>query len=62
MKENYDSKYEKKLEDESRRHKAQDDRMRYGKKSFADYQKDSLRPGEVKRYDKTKKMWVSNKD
>ncbi len=62
MKENYDDKYEKRMADDARRHKAQDDRMRYGKKSFADYQKDSLRPGEVKRYDKVKKKWVSNKD
>ena len=36
--------------------------MKYGKKSFDQYQKDSLRPGEVKRYDKMKKKWVSNKD
>ena len=62
MYEAYDAKYEKRLEDESRRHKEQDDRMRYGKKSFAQYQKDSLRPGEVKRYDKNKKRWVSNKE
>jgi len=62
MYEAYDAKYEKRLEDEKRRHKEQDDRMRYGKKSFAQYQKDSLRPGEVKRYDKVKKKWVSNKD
>tara|TARA_B100001559_G_scaffold57684_2_gene46260 strand:- start:2050 stop:2238 length:189 start_codon:yes stop_codon:yes gene_type:complete len=62
MYEAYDAKYEKRLEDEKRRHKEQDDRMRYGKKSFAQYQKDSLRPGEVKTYDKNKKKWVSNKD
>ena len=62
MKENYDSKHERRLEDEARKHKEQDDRMKYGKKSFNDYQKDSLRPGEVKRYDKKKKKWISNKD
>ena len=62
MKENYDSKREKRLDDEERRHKEQDDRMKSVKKGFNQYQKDSLRPGEVKRYDKMKKKWVSNKD
>ena len=33
MKENYDDKYERRAADDARRHKAQDDRMRYGKKS-----------------------------
>ena len=62
MKENYDAKYERRLDDESRKHKEQDDRMKYGKKGFKDFQQDTLRPGEVKRYDKRLKKWVSNKD
>jgi len=58
-----DSKYQKKLDDDDRRHKKQDQRMKFGK--FYDKAKDAkdrLRPGEVKRYDKTLKKWVSNKD
>jgi hypothetical protein len=62
MRENYDLKREKRLDDQERKHKEQDERMKYGKKGFNQYQKDSLRPGEVKRYDKMKKKWVSNKD
>ena len=61
MKENYDSRYEKRLEDEARKHKKQDKRMKYGK-NLQDFQRETLRPGEVKRYDKVKKKWVSNKD
>ena len=61
MKENYDSKHERSLEDEARKHKEQDERMKYGK-NFQDFQRDTLRPGEVKRYNKVKKKWVSNKD
>ena len=44
---------EKRHEDEARRHKEQDDRMRYGKKGKA--HADDLRPGEVKRWDKVNK-------
>ena len=61
MREDYDARYEKRIEDESRKHKEQDKRMKYGK-NFQDFQRDTLRPGEVKRYDKNKKKWVSNKD
>ena len=49
-------------EEAARRHKEQDDRMRYGKhgKRRSDY--DDLRPGEVKRWDDVEKRWVSNKE
>ena len=58
----YDSKFEKKLDDEARKHRDQDARMKYGK-NFRDFmsKEDQLKPGEVKRYDKRKKKWVSNK-
>lgn len=38
--------------------------MKYGKnfKDFMDKKETSLRPGEVKRYDKKLGKWVSNKD
>ena len=55
--------------------KYQKDRMMHGKKKVghskddkkykdfvANAKKTGLRPGEVKRYDKAKKKWVSNKD
>ena len=56
-------KYQKKLDDDDKRHKKQDQRMKFGK--FYDKAKEAknrLRPGEVKRYDKNLKKWVSNKD
>jgi len=64
MYEAYDAKFEKKVEDEKKRHREQDARMKYGKnfKDFMDKKEPSLRPGEVKRYDKKMKKWVSNKD
>ena len=38
-------------------------RMKFGKFSKrAEEARDRLRPGEVKRYDKAKGKWVSNKD
>ena len=46
--------------DLERSHKEQDDRMRYGKSGKPEG--DVLRPGEVKRYDKKLKRWVSNKE
>ena len=52
----------KRQEKQDAEHKAQDDRMRYGKKGKAYTEKNTLRPGEVKRWDKVKKQWVSNKD
>ena len=58
-----DSKQMKKYADEKKKHKEQDRRMKFGK--FVDKAKeakDRLRPGEVKRYDKAKGKWVSNKD
>lgn len=49
-------------EEDARRHKEQDDRMRYGKKGKEYHEKTSLRPGEVKRWDKEQGRWVSNKE
>ena len=58
-----DSKQMKKYADEKKKHKEQDKRMKFGKFSKrAEEAKDRLRPGEVKRYDKAKGKWVSNKD
>lgn len=45
----------------AKRHKEQDDRMRYGKKGKPS-EGDTLRPGEVKRFDKKLNRWVSNKE
>ena len=57
----------KKIDDNEKKNKEQDARMKYGKnfKQFTkdvESAKDRLRPGEVKRYDKEKGKWVSNKD
>ena len=58
-----DSKQMKKFADEKKKHKEQDNRMKFGKFSKrAEEARDRLRPGEVKRYDKAKGKWVSNKD
>ena len=58
-----DPKYQKKLADDDKRHKKQDQRMKFGKiYDKAKEAKERLRPGEVKRYDKNLKKWVSNKD
>jgi len=58
-----DSKQMKKFADEKTKHKEQDKRMKFGKFSKrAEEARDRLRPGEVKRYDKSKGKWVSNKD
>ena len=58
-----DSKQMKKFADEKKKNKEQDNRMKFGKFSKrAEEAKDRLRPGEVKRYDKSKGKWVSNKD
>ena len=57
----------KKIDDNDKKNKEQDARMKYGK-NFKQFTKDAesaknrLRPGEVKRYDKEKGKWVSNKD
>jgi hypothetical protein len=51
-----DTKLMKKYDDEKKRHKEQDKRMKFGKfYDKAKEVKDRLRPGEVKRYDKMKK-------
>jgi len=54
------AKYEKQDKD----HQKSDARMKYGKnfKDFMSNKEPSLRPGEVKRYDKRLKKYVSNKD
>ena len=58
-----DSKQMKKFADEKKKHKEQDKRMKFGKFSKrAEEARDRLRPGEVKRFDKAKGKWVSNKD
>ena len=58
-----DSKQMKKYADEKKKHKEQDKRMKFGKfYKRAEDARDRLRPGEVKRYDKAKGKWVSNKD
>ena len=58
-----DSKQMKKFADEKKKHKEQDKRMKFGKfTKRAEEARDRLRPGEVKRYDKAKGKWVSNKD
>ena len=58
-----DTKLMKKYDDEKKRHKEQDRRMKFGK--FYDKAKEAkgrLRPGEVKRYDKKLGKYVSNKE
>ncbi len=58
-----DSKLMKRYDDEKKRHKQQDDRMKYGKfVQRAKEAKNRLKPGEVKKFDKEKGKWVSNKD
>ena len=58
-----DSKYQKKVSDEDKRHKERDKRMKFGKfYNKAKEARDRLRPGEVKRYDKKLGRYVSNKE
>ena len=58
-----DSKQMKKYADEKKKHKEQDNKMKFGKfYKRAEDARERLRPGEVKRYDKAKGKWVSNKD
>lgn len=49
---------------QDKEHQKKDARMKYGKnfKDFMDKKEPSLRPGEVKRWDKNLKRYVSNKD
>ena len=56
-----DHKYMKRVEKQEKEAKEQDDRMRYGK-SGKPSEKDTLRPGEVKRWDKELGRYVSNKE
>ena len=56
-------KYNKKVADAEKRNKEKDKRMKFGKfYDKAKAAKDRLRPGEVKRYDKTLGRYVSNKE
>ena len=66
--------YKEKARKDELAHQERNDRMKYGDKKvgkdwgkFRDamkkaVEKKKLRPGEVKRYDKAKGKWVSNKD
>ena len=56
------SKQQRRDAENAKRHKEQDDRMRYGKKGKAHHDATQLRPGEVKRWDDVEKRWVSNKE
>ena len=59
---NEESKYDR-YDKEKKQFAKADKRMKFGKfYTKAKEAKDSLRPGEVKRWDKEKKKWVSNKD
>lgn len=62
-----DRKYGLKIAAQNKNHKELDARMKYGKsyKNFtsdANSAKDRLRPGEVKKYNRTTGKWESNKD
>tara|TARA_A100001201_G_scaffold137186_1_gene126840 strand:- start:32 stop:418 length:387 start_codon:yes stop_codon:yes gene_type:complete len=58
-----DSKYQKKISDEDKRNKEKDKRMKFGKfYAKAKEAKERLRPGEVKKWDKEKGRYVSNKE
>lgn len=59
--EKYDPKHQEQLDKQDVEHKKQDDRMRYGKTGKSSEEK-PLRPGEVRKWDKVSKKWVSNKD
>ncbi|QIN97050.1 hypothetical protein [Synechococcus phage S-H34] len=56
------TKQQRRDEENAKRHKDQDDRMRYGKKGKEFHDKTYLRPGEVKTWDKEQNRWVSNKE
>ena len=57
-----EAKYQKKLADNDKKNAEQDKRMKFGKfYSKAKESRDRLRPGEVRKYDKTLGKWVSNK-
>ena len=50
---------ERKMQAQERKHREDDNRMRYGKSGKPP--SDELRPGEVRRWDKVQQKWVSNK-
>ena len=53
------AKDERRMQDAERKHRDDDNRMRYGKSGKPPEKQ--LRPGEVRRWDKAQKKWVSNK-
>lgn len=55
-----DHKYQKRLDDEDRKNKAQDERMKYGKKGMPSEDR-PLKKGEVLSYNKATGKWESNK-
>ena len=58
-----DRKQMRRIADAEKRHKEQDKRMKFGKfYSKAKEARDRLRPGEVKKWDKEKGRYVSNKE
>ena len=56
------AKDERRMQDAERKHRDDDNRMRYGKKGKEHHEKTALRPGEVKHWDKNQNRWVSNKE
>jgi len=62
-----DPKYQKSMKDQEAKHKERDARMKHGKR-YKEFMNDAgkaktrLRPGEVKKYNKTTGKWESNKD
>ena len=58
-----DRKQMRRIADAEKKHKEQDKRMKFGKfYAKAKEAKDRLRPGEVKKWDKEKGRFVSNKE
>jgi len=64
----YGSKEQRKDDEQEKRNKERDLRMKHGKKKWKQFTadveaaKNRLRPGEVKRWDPEKKQYVSNLD
>lgn len=53
---------QRKAEETAAKHIEDDNRMRYGKAGKPHTEEKPLRPGEVRKWDKENKKWVSNKD
>lgn len=56
-----DSKYQRRIAKHEAENKASDERMKYGKRGKEAYEKDTLRPGEVRKFNKETGKWESNK-